>query len=122
MKLNPISASPELKLKAWLSYMGHQHTALKNEVKRLLLAQGPSVEILDLSSRSGVDRNLKDWPDLYATGLLQTAKGAMWVEIKVKPDKPSQGQLDKIERLRAAGDVVVVAYRVEDVMKALGTN
>ena len=100
--------------------MGQSHTELKEEIKRYLISQGPKVEILDLSSRSGVNRNLKNWPDLYATGLLYGASDAissMWIEVKVKPDKPSEGQLEKIRRLRAAGDTVVVAYNVEDVKK-----
>jgi hypothetical protein len=96
--------------------MGKAHTELKNEVKELLFAQGPEVVIVDRSTpRRGLAQD-RDWPDLEAIGL---SFGHVWVEIKVKPDKPSAGQLEKIERLRAAGDTVVVAYRLEDVSQAL---
>lgn len=96
--------------------MGIQHTTLKNEVKQLLFAQGPEVIIVDRSTpRRGFQQD-KDWPDLEAIGL---SFGHLWVEIKVKPDKPSPGQLEMLERLQAAGDSTVVAYNVKDVEKAL---
>lgn len=96
--------------------MGAAHTELKNEVKKLLLAQGPEVVVIDRSTpRRGYVQD-KDYPDLEGIGL---SFGHLWVEIKVKPDKPSTGQLEMIERLRAAGDTVVVAYSVGNVAKAL---
>ena len=96
--------------------MGQQHTELKNQVKRLLLAQGPEVVVIDRSTpRRGYVQD-RDYPDLEGIGL---SFGHLWVEIKVKPDKPSPGQLEMIARLQAAGETVVVAYRVEDVEEAL---
>ncbi len=42
------------------------------------------------------------------------------IEVKIKPRKPTQAQLDFGEQMKRAGGVFIVAYSLEDVVEAVG--
>lgn len=52
--------------------------------------------------------NVVGWPDLYLWN--ERRGGHAAIEVKVKPDLPTQPQLDVLASLAKAGDLVAVAY------------
>lgn len=57
------------------------------------------------------------WPDVV--GCLPPAGRLLAVECKAAGKRPSEAQTERLEELRRAGALVVVAYCVADVEKAL---
>lgn len=54
--------------------------------------------------------NREGWPDLF---LWHPRRGFAGIELKVKPDLPTQAQLDVLAELEAAGGATCVAYPEE---------
>lgn len=87
------------------------------ELKKYIVVKFQSVGIYD--SKRDIYRKLgkKGVSDLLAC---QPKTGRfVAIEVKVKPNKPSQEQLDFLEEIKNRGGISVLAYSLEDVLQIL---
>lgn len=93
------------------------HTAVKAECRKWLEKNNPGMLWWGVPSgkfgRSGM-------PDVYCTGLSTGPHRSFWLEIKTGRGVLSGLQYERIEALRAAGDVVFVVHSLGELKGALG--